>query len=71
MANNHEQFLDFHTVISITINKISTLKRNRKALRDRIRKYYKDNYPATVVTKTKATTTSVLRHTSYPLSKSK
>ena len=45
MANNHEQFLDFHTVISITINKISTLKRNRKALRDRIRKYYKDNYP--------------------------
>ena len=53
MANNHEQFIEFHRAISISEKKISVLKKNRKALRDRIRKYYKDNYPDEITPKFK------------------
>lgn len=43
MANNHEQFKAFHDTIKATDTRITKLKQNRKALRDRIRKYFKDN----------------------------
>lgn len=45
MANNHEQFSAFHDSINVTATKRATLKDNREALRKRIRKYFKDNYP--------------------------
>ena len=53
MANNHEQFIEFHRAISISEKKISVLKQNRTALRDRIRKYYKDNHPDEIAPKFK------------------
>ena len=53
MANNHEQFMDFYQSIVLTDGKKATLKKNRKALRDRIRKYFKDNYPDEIIPKFK------------------
>ncbi len=43
MANNHEQFKAFHDTIKATDSRIEKLKTNRKALRDKIKKYFKDN----------------------------
>lgn len=43
MANNHEQFKAFHETIKANETRINNLKKNRKALRDRISKYFKDN----------------------------
>lgn len=45
MANNHEQFIAFNNVIMVTDVQKTTLKRNRDAIRNKIKKYYKDNYP--------------------------
>ena len=44
MANNHEQFMAFHDAIKATATRRATLKKNREALRMRIRKYFKDNH---------------------------
>ena len=43
MANNHEQFVAFHDAIKANDSRIEKLKGNRKALRDRIRNYFKNN----------------------------
>lgn len=43
MANNQEQFKAFHESIKANEARIKKLKTNRKALRDKIRKYFKDN----------------------------
>ena len=43
MANNHEQFVEFHGAIKANDSRIEKLKGNRKALRDRIRNYFKNN----------------------------
>lgn len=45
MANNTEQFCAFDSTIKISSNKKEMLKTNRKAVRDRITKYYKDKHP--------------------------
>lgn len=45
MANNHEQFVAFHETIKATDARKKKLKANRKTLRDRIKKYFKDNLP--------------------------
>lgn len=45
MANNHEQFIAFNDVITVTDTQKKTLKTNRDSIRERIRKYYKENYP--------------------------
>ena len=45
MANNHEQFVAFHETIKATDVRKKKLKANRKTLRDRIKKYFKDNLP--------------------------
>ena len=45
MANNHEQFIAFNNAITATTTRRNTLKTNRDALRDKIRKYFKDNWP--------------------------
>ena len=44
MANNHDQFIAFNDKISAD-SKRDVLKQNRKALRDRIKDYYKETYP--------------------------
>ena len=44
MANNHEQFKAFHDAIKATSTRRKTLKKNRDALRDKIKKYIKDNH---------------------------
>lgn len=44
MANNNEQFKAFHDSIKATKARKETLKTNRDALRDRIRKYFKENH---------------------------
>lgn len=44
MANNNEQFKAFHDTIKVSEAKKKTLRTNRDALRDRIRKYFKDNH---------------------------
>lgn len=41
MANNQEQFNAFHDTVNATKNRRSTLKKNRDALRDRIRKSFR------------------------------
>ena len=48
MANNQEQFNAFHDTINATQSSRSTLQNNRNALRDRIRKYFKDNHPSEI-----------------------
>lgn len=45
MANNHEQFIAFNDVIKITDTQRKTLQTNREAIREKIRKYYRENYP--------------------------
>lgn len=45
MANNQEQFNAFHDIINATKARCSTLKNNRDALRNRIRKYFKEYHP--------------------------
>lgn len=42
MANNHEQFKAFHDAIKATSTRRKTLKKNRDALREKIKKYFKD-----------------------------
>ena len=44
MANNHEQFKAFHDSIKATATRRNTLKKNRDALRDKIKKYFKENH---------------------------
>lgn len=41
MANNHEQFIAFNKTINS--NKRATLKKNRDALRERIKNYFSLN----------------------------
>ena len=53
MANNHDQFIAFNDAITINSSKEKALKKNRKALRDRIKKYYKDNYSNEIAPKFK------------------
>lgn len=48
MANNNEQFRAFHDVINATQDKRKTLKKNREALRTRIKKYFKENLPCEI-----------------------
>ncbi len=43
MANNHEQFIAFDKTIKLTQTKEDELEKNRKTLRGKIRKYFKDN----------------------------
>ncbi len=45
MANNHEQFIAFNNTIKVNDTQKGTLQTNREAIREKIRKYYKDNYP--------------------------
>lgn len=45
MANNHTQFTAFNSTITLKSYHKETLKGNRKAIRERITKYFKDNYP--------------------------
>lgn len=44
MANNNEQFKAFHDVINATLVRRKTLKKNRDALRNKIKKYFKENH---------------------------
>lgn len=44
MANNHQQFLDFHDAIKATKTRRKTLKKNRDALREKVRKYFKKEH---------------------------
>ena len=44
MANNNEQFKAFHDAIKACKTRKETLRTNRQALRDRIKKYFKDNH---------------------------
>lgn len=44
MANNNEQFKAFHDAIKATNTRKDTLRKNRDALRERIRKYFKNNH---------------------------
>lgn len=48
MANNHEQFMAFNDAIKVTETQKSKLQSNRDAIRDRIRKYYRENYPGDI-----------------------
>lgn len=45
MANNHEQFIAFDDVVALTRTKKDELKKNRRALRDVIKNYFRDNKP--------------------------
>lgn len=45
MANNHTQFISFNETITLNDSHKNTLKTNRKAIRERITKYFKENYP--------------------------
>lgn len=42
MADNHEQFIEFNNNVKLDDNKKNELKRNRDALRKKIRKYFDD-----------------------------
>ena len=45
MANCHDQFVDFHSTISLTSDRKAKLKKSRKRLRDRVREDFKENHP--------------------------
>ena len=51
MANNNEQFKAFHDAIKATESRKKTLRQNRDALREKIRKYFKDNHDDYIQTK--------------------
>ena len=42
MANNQEQFNAYHDLINVTSTRRTTLKNNRKALRNKIKNFYKN-----------------------------
>ena len=44
MANNQEQFNAYHDLINVTSTRRTTLKNNRKALRNKIKNYFKNNH---------------------------
>ena len=44
MANNNEQFKAFHETIKASEAKLTKLRTNRDAIRDKIRKYFKENH---------------------------
>ena len=44
MANNNEQFKAFHETIKASEVKLTKLRTNRDAIRDKIRKYFKENH---------------------------
>ena len=45
MANNHEQFIAFHGTITASNTKRQTLKKNRDAIRTKIRNHFKEHWP--------------------------
>ena len=45
MANTHDQFIAFNDEIMVTDTQKKTLQTNREAIREKIRKYYLENYP--------------------------
>lgn len=45
MANNHEQFIAFDDAIRASKSVRETLKKNREAIRTKIRNYFKENWP--------------------------
>lgn len=45
MANNHDQFIEFEKVITISESRKKLLLSQRKSLRDRISEYFQKNYP--------------------------
>lgn len=44
MVNNQEQFNAYHDLINVTSTRRTTLKNNRKALRNKIKNYFKNNH---------------------------
>ena len=45
MANNHEQFIAFNDTIKASKSRRDTLKKNRESIRNKIRNYFKNNWP--------------------------
>ena len=48
MANNNEQFKAFHETIKATDAKRTKLRNNREAIRNKIRKYFRENHEAEI-----------------------
>ena len=44
MANNHEQFIAFNDTITSSPSKRATLKKNRDAIRKKIKDYFSENW---------------------------
>lgn len=44
MANNHDQFIAFNDTIKASKSKLDTLKKNREAIRSKIRTHFKENW---------------------------
>lgn len=51
MANNHESFIKFNKIIRLDPNKASELRKNRDALREKIKKFFCDNKPGETIPK--------------------
>lgn len=69
MANNHEQFIAFDTTITLSQTKIDELKKNRKTLREKIRKYFKENKSDEIQPKFGSQGSFVMKTTINPIPK--
>ena len=69
MANNHEQFIAFDDTIALSQTKEDELKKNRKALREKIRKYFKDNKSDEIQPKFNSQGSFVMKTTVNPIPK--
>ncbi|GAB6393801.1 MAG: hypothetical protein MdMp024_0113 [Bacteroidales bacterium] len=69
MANNHSQFIAFNGTIAITKAAKDTLKSNRETLREKIRKYFRDNRSNEIKPSFRSQGSFVMKTTVNPISK--
>ena len=67
MANNHTQFTTFNESIAISKAKKETLQGNRDTLREKIRKYFKDNKPNEIKPSFRSQGSFVMKTTVNPI----
>jgi hypothetical protein len=67
MSNNHSQFTDFNKNIAISEAKKDTLRGNKDTLREKIRKYFKENKPNEIKPSFRSQGSFVMKTTVNPI----
>lgn len=67
MANNHQSFIEFNKIITLDSNNTSELRKNRDALRAKIKKFFSDTKPGEIIPKFSAQGSFMMNTTINPL----